>query len=527
MLTSELSYTQLNDLIFQSCQQAIIQSDCSDKDEFLAIFNSLHFKVSNLKSFISENIGKNDDHVRKIVRLKFIKSTLVDMVFCLKNTREYSERQATFDLVETTPVKTISIGINGMATEYIDHNITIKLQGLLNLIEEIDSLGPLTKFITDILTEDEGILPRYTNIDTQLFYADIIYGNFESIYKGIFKTGKSVNLSENQIPLLNLYTWVGGDQDGIPFTTAENTAAVLSAFFTRIKQNYRNDFQLLLKKYDDSQLQLAAGLLESSIDPREITSILDQYDYVGYPDIYFLNMKLKSFGFHYMELEFRENSRVIHEAVNEIISSDVVFESLSINKTYSDLDEDEKESLLTKLISTGLAKTIIDNFNVDNHDYFVENEKAHEGETIYDLHENNYDYLKKYNAKRFLKWFSFFNMYPSMCNKFGVAEAKSKVDALAVLFCAKGIVSNNIHIVLQPEGPAGAFSLYNTVSDLYQNEVYSHHLQLIGNKQYITFGPSDIGKQGGKGMHFTNMQLANMHRLIAVTLPANTGPSSH
>ncbi len=40
-------------------------------------------------------------------------------------------------------------------------------------------------------------------------------------------------------------------------------------------------------------------------------------------------------------------------------------------------------------------------------------------------------------------------------------------------------------------------------------------LRKNGSTQYVTFGPSDIGKQGGKGMHIANMQLANMHRMLA------------
>ena len=87
---------------------------------------------------------------------------------------------------------------------------------------------------------------------------------------------------------------------------------------------------------------------------------------------------------------------------------------------------------------------------------------------------------------------------------------------MAVLFCAKGVLgAQNIHVVLQPEGPSGAEALYASITTLYQNEIYIAHLRNNGNCQYMTFGPSDTCKQGGKGMHLSNMQLAKMHRILS------------
>jgi phosphoenolpyruvate carboxylase len=63
------------------------------------------------------------------------------------------------------------------------------------------------------------------------------------------------------------------------------------------------------------------------------------------------------------------------------------------------------------------------------------------------------------------------------------------------------------------------------VEGLYANPVYREHLELRGRRQFITFGPSDTGKQGGKAMHIANMQIAKRHRAIAGRFGIEVVPS--
>ena len=379
----------------------------------------------NLNDLITGTSYQSNDLTRIFCQLKFIKSILVDMLFCLKKTNEYYNKQSTLKLNYKKSLKQINVGINGMPTEYIDHHFTMKLHSLLASLEQSDSIEGLAQFIADMLSSDESATIKYTNIDTQLFYADIIYCNFEGIYAEVFKTNQILNIDNDRLPCINLYTWVGGDQDGIPFTTSKHTEIVLNAFSDRIREHYRKDFHAILKKYDDVNLEKIRNLLEVSNNPNEIISILNAYDYKHFPEIYLFNLKLKSFGFHYIELEFRENSRVIHEAMDRI-GQNIIKNVLSINKAYRELNEDERDLLLTKLMSKeGLPAEILDCFLSDHANYFMMKSNEHTGKSVYDLHEIDHAYLQKYNAKRFLEWFYIIKKYHRASNKF---RCRSKIQ---------------------------------------------------------------------------------------------------
>lgn len=513
-MTNNIFYENIDIFIDKACEDAL-RSLPSDEEnlrvlEMWQVLSNGHISLESLLS----NKDEQPSVIKKIFKLNLIKSILFDTLLCIKRSKEHAILESDF-VIKTQRFTDISIGIHGMHTEYIPHGMTEKLRHLVENIECIDVIESLPNFIQELLClpNDQG---SYSAIDTQLFYADIIYSHFNEIIQDILNTNTQLGLYTKALPRFRFYTWLGGDQDGVPFTTRMSTETIIQAFRKRIREHYLNDLTLLTQKYPNINFTTIFNVIKTAIHPDEAICLLDDYDLNEYPEIFFFRLKLQSFGFHYLELEFRENSRIIHEALDQIVDRDEINQCLHIDKNYLALVEHEREKLLNNLLTQdGAAARLVQQFFSKNSALFELKSLEYRDKSVYEIHALDYPYLLKYNAKRFLDWFYLIQENQDAINKFGIAETKSITDVLAVVFFVKATLKEKaIHIVFQPEGPDGAKNLYQNIHALYQNEVYKDYLKKNQNKQYITFGPSDICKQGGKGMHIANMQLANIYRII-------------
>jgi phosphoenolpyruvate carboxylase len=515
MMLSNLSYQEIDLCIDNACKEAIKSLFIAEeRQRLIDIWQELREEKIELANLLH----KYDDEpsiIKKIFKLQFIKSLLFDTLLCVKKSKEHCVSQyAAMNNIHK--VKNISIGIHGMHTDYIQHEMTKELKRFIEQMEANGSLNGLPALVSALLAIPSGV-SAYSAIDTQLFYADIIFNHFNEIIQDILITNDKLGFKTEEIPHITLYTWLGGDQDGIPFTTRADTEAIINAFRKRVRENYLNEMALIVDKYPNLDLSIIVELLNTTTNPQILIDLLSEYSFSMYPELFFLRLKLRSFGFHYLELEFRENSRIIHESLAQIVDQDEINKRLQIDKGYGELSEIERENLLHQLLEQDTTPEILVNQFLDqNKKLFALKSAEHQDKSVYEMHELDHDYLIKYNTKRFLGWFYLIQENLDVINKFGIAETKSITDVLAVVFFMKAILKEDvIHVVIQPEGPDGAENLYRTINKLYEDKIYMTHLIKKGSKQYITFGPSDICKQGGKGMHLSNMQLANIHRMKA------------
>ncbi len=510
-MTNNISYEDIDRLTDKACEDALLLMASNEENrKVLEIWQALCSGRNSLGHLL-HNKDEQSPVIKKIFKLKLIKSILLDTLLCIKSSKQHAILES--DLVNKTQrFKEINIGIHGMHTEYIPHGMTKRLRHFVQKIECSDTIDGLSELVQDLLC-----LPSddYSAIDTQLFYADMIYDRFNEIIQDILNINSKLGLTIDALPRLRLYTWLGGDQDGIPFTTRASTEAIIGAFRKRIQEHYLHDLTLLAQKYPNIEFTPIFNTVKTATHPDEVICLLGHYDWEKYPEIVFFRLKLQTFGFHYLELEFRENSRVIHEAIGQIIERDEINQCLNIDQDYWTLTEQEREALLNHLLTQeGTPERLVHQFLGKNNTLFELKVLEYRDKSIYEIHALDYSYLLKYNAKRVLNWFFLIKENQDAINKFGIAETKSITDVLAVLFFIKAsLKEKSIHIVFQPEGPDGAKDLYKNIHKLYQNEAYNAYLKKNQNKQYITFGPSDICKQGGKGMHIANMQLANIYRI--------------
>ncbi|MCC8367508.1 phosphoenolpyruvate carboxylase [Xenorhabdus sp. PB61.4] len=220
-----------------------------------------------------------------------------------------------------------------------------------------------------------------------------------------------------------------------------------------------------------------------------------------------------------MEIEFRDNETMLSSVVNEIIPCSLINKNFPDKKRYSDLNEDERIEILSFFISKNQEnppdRLKINYLSHTNNDFEYKKEKYKEKDYI-SLMDIDDDYIRMYDARNVLGRFSLMAKYPDMMKTHGIAEVSCVSSIFELLFLSKTEKNlKNINIAIQPEDSQGALSLISKIEKLYSNKLYRAHLSSLNDTQFITFGPSDTGKQGGKGMHKLNMSLAREHALLA------------
>lgn len=430
---------------------------------------------------------------------------------------------------ESGPLR-MELGLHCQETEFLRARVVKGLRGLVQALEEDDSsqraVSDALKALWDAMWSDEDV----DLIATQLLYADSVYAALPQALNeasGLLarQGGNPAGLATCLLP----YTWLYGDRDGRPHDTDAHTERLIIALEKGIRANYRRDLAEIAKGHLASEFfQALAERLDSAhpdsfTTPAQILAELEASDWRTDERVRALALRIGVFGFHYLKIEFRQNAAMFTEVVDSIIPSGLIAGMLGSGRpsSYAELSTADRVDLLTRLHGRkgqrqDLPEELWRRFWDDNNQAFYDKAAHYQGRDYIDIYNVDRAHIRILNALNTLNTLKLLKTYSDRITIHGIAEAGNIDEPLALLFLlAAAGHRNGVDIALQPEDLAGAESMLQQVEDLYTNPVYLEHLELRGRRQFITFGPSDTGKQGGKAMHIANMQIAKLHRAIA------------
>lgn len=293
---------------------------------------------------------------------------------------------------------------------------------------------------------------------------------------------------DNQV--LNLGFWPGGDRDGNPFVTTEITLKVADRLRTTILRNYYRDVRRLRRrisfKYVDKLiLELENNLyenifLESSKSTAsveytmetllEIRGILiEKHQSLFVEEVNNLINKVKLFGFHFASLDIRQDSRVHHDVLSNIVEESLAMGLDIFPKNYLKLSDEQQIEALSKVVgkvNPSLIKNEMSRITL---------------ESIYAMKR-----IQQTNGEQ-------------GCNRYIISNNGSVLNVMQAFAMIR---------MCDWESPTvDVIPLFETVDDLeiahqvmetlYSNKAYSEHLKRRGNKQTIMLGFSDGTKDGG------------------------------
>lgn len=293
---------------------------------------------------------------------------------------------------------------------------------------------------------------------------------------------------DNQV--LNLGFWPGGDRDGNPFVTTEITLKVADRLRTTILRNYYRDVRRLRRrisfKYVDKLiLELENNLyenifLESSKSTAsveytmetllEIRGILiEKHQSLFVEEVNNLINKVKLFGFHFASLDIRQDSRVHHDVLSNIVEESLAMGLDIFPKDYLKLSDEQQIEALSKVVgkvNPSLIKNEMSRITL---------------ESIYAMKT-----VQQTNGEQ-------------GCNRYIISNNGSVLNVMQAFAMIR---------MCDWESPTvDVIPLFETVDDLeiahqvmetlYSNKAYAEHLKRRGNKQTIMLGFSDGTKDGG------------------------------
>ncbi|HVO75173.1 MAG TPA: phosphoenolpyruvate carboxylase [Ignavibacteriaceae bacterium] len=362
------------------------------------------------------------------------------------------------------------------------------------------------------------------------FFKDILYNVLPKFYIRLnLKLESFFNFESSSPVLIKFGSWMGGDRDGHPFVTEEITKETLLNNKKQIINLYLQDLDPLYtylstssiiihadKKLVDSvekdravlKVKPTDGLMR---DPSEIyrsklflisrkllKTINDEKkgyknaeEFLEDLDLIYCSLcnnkgkviaenrvlpfiyKVKTFGFHFVSIDIRQNSSLLRMAVNDIIKHS------DVPGNFSSWDDNRKADLLTQLLMrpSSLKKNKFKNST-----------------------------KKIINEISLIKWGKD-NISPEAANDFIISNCSSVSDVLSVLFLARYAGLIKIHKGKMISCDLDILPLFETIEDLrnsadvmkelFENPVYCQHLILRKKIQKVMIGYSDSNKDGG------------------------------
>ena len=364
------------------------------------------------------------------------------------------------------------------------------------------------------------------------FFKDVIYELIPQFYLTFNSKLRSEYNFKKPVPsVLNFGSWMGGDRDGHPYVTVNLTKETLlnnknqiinlylkdlPPLYTslssslniihadkKLQRSVEKDEELLGSKISDgimrdpseiyrTKLSLIAEKLQNTIENKETgyenaNELLKDFqliydslvknkgeiiaDYKILPLIY----KVKTFDFHLVSTDIRQNSPMLRFAVNDIMS----YSEVSFN--FDSLNEDDKVEILTReILSSRPLKNAFSNLKNITKQVIDEIELINWG--------------KK-------------NISAGACNDYIISNCATVSDVLTALLLAKeaGVVIVQQGKIIKSS--LDILPLFETIEDLrksqevmlslFKNKAYAAHLKIRKKIQKIMIGYSDSNKDGG------------------------------
>ena len=367
------------------------------------------------------------------------------------------------------------LGIITDLTEAIRENDLLRINDLLA------QLGKTPFF------KDKKPSPFDEAVSLIWYLENVFYKSFGSIYDYIQQNifdGKQI---ENDI--INIGFWPGGDRDGNPFVTPEITLNVAKRLRETIIKNYYRDVRRLKRKLSFEGVEDRVNALEKELyniitnkkstltleflvsELKEIKKIVvSKHQSLYVTEVNSLLNKIHLFGFHFANLDIRQDSRKHAQYFNDMVGSLIKNGSDIFPKNYFDLTEVEQIGILSKV------KGKVDLSIIKDKETLMALETMKAIKTIQDT-----------NGEK-------------AANRYIISNTQSTLHVMQ-LFAMLKLVSFQKKLSIDV-GP-----LFETITDLenapevmeelYTNPAYAVHLKSRGNKQTIMLGFSDGTKDGG------------------------------
>ncbi|TFV37644.1 phosphoenolpyruvate carboxylase [Bradyrhizobium frederickii] len=493
-----------------------------------------------------------DPHEMRTLRVALMRQLLINasLQACLNRQRRdvaiFDQNECRPSRCDSAPLR-MELGLHCQETEFLRAKVVNGLRGLVQVLERVldqlpndDSLEcavhDALQGLWDAIWSDEDV----DLIAMQLLYADSMYaalpqalGEASSLLsrQGIDPAGLET--------CLRPYTWLYGDRDGRPHDTDAHTERLIVALEKGVRANYQRDLAEIAEGHPASDIFRKLADRLDTTHPEAVTSssqLLAELEVSGLcadERVRALMLRIGVFGFHYLKIEFRQNAAMFTEVVDSIIPPGLIAGTLGPGRPsrYAQLSTAERVELLSQLHGRkgqhqDMPEELWRRFWDDNGQAFHDKAAHYQGRDYIDIYNVDREHIRVLNALNTLNTLKLLKRYSDRITIHGIAEAGSIDEPLALLFLlAAAGHRNGVDIALQPEDLAGAEAMLQQIEDLYANPVYREHLELRGRRQFITFGPSDTGKQGGKAMHIANMQIAKRHRAIAGRFGIEVVPS--
>lgn len=421
----------------------------------------------------------------------------------------------------------------------ISNLLLAKEKGYVTLQKEEQIMEKIKTEITLIWQSNEIRFSKITVEDEIMrglfFFKEVIYKNLPEFYTSLNSSlQKHFSKKVNPSDIIKFGSWIGGDRDGHPYVTDKITKKVFelhrkeiinlylsdlnsiyeelssSVFRKRVSKELQKSVENDSKLFDDKstpaiqrepselyrrKLVYIYKKLEKAIDVNETESqkYSDSQSFID--DISILKTsllenqgelivknlinpflyKIKTFGFHFIKLDIRQNARLINDAVSEIVSL------AGINKSFIKLSEEEKSKLLTNEILN--PRPLINKHT--------------------QLSAGTEKIVKEVGLIAWAKK----NISVHSCDDYIISNASTVSDVLSVMLLAKenGLIINDGNKLVRSD--IDILPLFETISDLrnsgivmeslFNNSAYKQHLNNRKKQQKIMLGYSDSNKDGG------------------------------
>jgi phosphoenolpyruvate carboxylase len=364
------------------------------------------------------------------------------------------------------------------------------------------------------------------------FFKDVIYEIIPQFYLTLnTKLKNEYNFKKPAPPILNFGSWMGGDRDGHPYVTVELTKETLTnnknqiiniylrdlpPLYTslsssvnvigtdkKLVESIEKDNAFLDSKIDEgimrdpseiyrTKLVLISRKLQNTIDNnakgyKNVDELLKDFellyssliknkgeiiaDYKILPFIY----KIKTFGFHLVTTDIRQNSPMLRSAINDI------FNYSEVASDFESLKENEKIEILTReILSSRPLKNSFSNLKSVTKQVINEIELINWGKE---------------------------NISQAACNDYIISNCSTVSDVLIALLLAKEagvvivqqgkIIKSNLDILPLFETIEDLRKSQEVMQALFKNKAYGAHLKIRNKVQKIMIGYSDSNKDGG------------------------------
>lgn len=366
----------------------------------------------------------------------------------------------------------------GIITDLTD---AIRDNDLLKINDLLAQLGKTPFF------KDKKPSPYDEAVSLIWYLENVFYQSFGTIYDYIQQNIFDGEQVENDI--INIGFWPGGDRDGNPFVTPEITLNVANRLRTTIIKNYYKDVRRLRRKLTFEGVEERIVVLEtelykiitnknSNLTAENFASelkvikdvIVTEHQSLYVSEVNSLLNKIHLFGFHFANLDIRQDSRKHSQYFNTMVNALIESGNNIFPKNYQDLSEKEQVRILSKV----------------------------KGEVDLSLIKDE-ETLKALHTMKVIKTIQGANGEKA-ANRYIISNTQTTLDVMQ-LFAMLNLVAFRDKLTVDI-GP-----LFETITDLenapavmealYTNPEYVAHLKSRGNKQTIMLGFSDGTKDGG------------------------------